>query len=166
MTLFSEVVFWACESLDQTSKMEIIQLFKCLCNVQRLRILNLLQEGPLCVCHLMAILDDQQVAISKQLKYLKTQGLVAAERHAQWMIYRLITPHPPLLIQNLRCLQDLSTDEFDFRNDLNKRRQVIADLAHCGNAAIVELVTDPGTNSTSASPQSFEATQTCGPGCC
>ncbi|MCD8482802.1 MAG: metalloregulator ArsR/SmtB family transcription factor [Verrucomicrobia bacterium] len=56
--------------------MEIISVYKCLCDEQRLRILNLLKAGPLCVCHLMEILETDQVKISKQLKYMKDHGLV------------------------------------------------------------------------------------------
>ena len=56
------------------------RIYKCLCDPLRLRVLNLLQEGPLCVCHLMEILDCDQVRMSKQLRYMKEQGMVDGER--------------------------------------------------------------------------------------
>lgn len=60
--------------------MESIQVYKCLCDETRLRILNLLLEGPLCVCHLAAILGLEQPKISRHLKALKDAGAVETER--------------------------------------------------------------------------------------
>lgn len=106
--------------------MEAVSVYKCLCDVQRLRILNLLQDGPLCVCHLMEILDESQVKISKQLLYMKRLGLLEVERQAQWRIYRLKDPRSPLLEQNLKCLQDLKTDEFPFKKDLRAKSRTLS----------------------------------------
>ena len=113
--------------------MQITQIYKCLCDTQRLRILNLLQAGPLCVCHLMEILGADQVKISKQLRYLKEQGMVRGERRAQWMVYRLSETDNPLLHENLKCLQDLAGEELSFQRDLEKRRKLLASLS--GEAA-------------------------------
>jgi len=38
--------------------MSLIQIYQCLCDQTRLRILNLLGEGPLCVCHFQEILGE------------------------------------------------------------------------------------------------------------
>ena len=108
--------------------MKVIQVYKCLCDELRLRILNLLREGPLCVCHLGAILGCEQVRMSKQLRYMKELGMLASERHAQWMVYRLADARDPLLEQNLRCLQDCAGEELCFAADLRKRREVVAQL--------------------------------------
>lgn len=103
--------------------MEYIQVYKCLCDPLRLRILNLLREGPLCVCQLVEVLGLTQVRVSKQLLYMKRLGLVEAERKGQWMIYRLARPASPLLHENLRCLQDCYRDTLPFREDLRRRRR-------------------------------------------
>ncbi len=104
--------------------MEIIQVYKCFCDLQRLRILNLLKEGPLCVCHLVEILDSEQVKISKQLRYMKEQGMLEDERVAQWKVYRLAEIDHPLLQQNLKCLQDCYGEEIDFDEDNKKRAEI------------------------------------------
>ena len=104
--------------------MEIVQVYKCMCDMQRLRILNLLKEGPLCVCHLVEILDADQVKISKQLRYMKENGMVKAERFAQWMIYSLADPENPLLQDNLKCLQDSFGDHTAFDSDMQKRAKL------------------------------------------
>ncbi|MDP0497575.1 MAG: metalloregulator ArsR/SmtB family transcription factor [Verrucomicrobiota bacterium JB024] len=106
--------------------MSVISIYKCLCDEQRLRILNLLREGPLCVCHLMEILEADQVKISKQLRYMKDLGVVEGERHAQWMIYRLADEGHPLLTENLKCLQDCAGESLALAEDLRKRRAVTA----------------------------------------
>lgn len=106
--------------------MKIIQIYKCFCDLQRLRILNLLKDGPLCVCHLMEILGEDQVKISKQLRYMKDMGMLESERFAQWMIYRLAEPDNPLLLENLKCLQDSYAEQTEFHQDLKKRNQLIA----------------------------------------
>jgi len=107
---------------------KLIQVYKCLCDLQRLRILNLLREGPLCVCHLVEILDTTQVKISKQLRYMKELGMVEAEREAQWMIYRLPAQPHALLLENLKCLQDCAGECPEFRADLKQRKRIIAHL--------------------------------------
>ena len=45
--------------------MSLVQIYQCLCDETRLRILNLLHEGELCVCHIQDILGEPQVKISK-----------------------------------------------------------------------------------------------------
>ena len=108
--------------------MKLIQVYKCLCDGQRLRILNLLREGPLCVCHLVELLDADQVKISKQLRYMKDLGMVEAEREAQWMIYRLPAKPHPLLTENLKCLQDCASECPEFQQDLRNRKRIIASI--------------------------------------
>lgn len=101
--------------------MKVIQIYKCLCDEFRLRVLNLLKEGPLCVCHLVEIMDCDPVKMSKQLRYMKELGMIAGERQAQWIIYRLADPEEPLLSENLKCLQDCAGEELCFSEDSRKR---------------------------------------------
>ena len=108
--------------------MNLLCIYKCFCDRRRLRILNLLREGPLCVCHLMEILEAEQVKISKQLRYMKELGIVEGERQAQWIVYRLTDPDQPLLSENLKCLQDCAGEELCFKSDLKKRRDLIKRL--------------------------------------
>ena len=100
----------------------------CLCDGNRLRILNLLRHGPLCVCHLVEILACDQVKVSKQLRYMKALGMVEGERRAQWIMYRLAQPDHPLLAENLRCLQDCAAEELCFSEDLHKRSLLLKRL--------------------------------------
>lgn len=98
--------------------MRLIEIYQCLCDVTRLRLLNLLQQGPLCVCHFQTVLKEPQVKISKHLGYLKTRGLVEAKREGNWMIYQLPAKASPELKANLACLQDCVREQSVFKADL------------------------------------------------
>jgi ArsR family transcriptional regulator len=103
--------------------MSLIQIYQCLCDETRLRILNLLAQGPLCVCHFQDILEESQVKISKHLAYLKQRGMVEAQRDANWMIYRLPAHPSPELKANLACLQDCARENARFRRDSERLRR-------------------------------------------
>ncbi len=106
--------------------MDLVKIYECLCDRTRLRLLNLLLQGPLCVCHFQAILREPQVKISKHLAYLKGHGLVEAERCANWMIYRLPEKRSQQLAANLACLQDCLREERIFREDAARREKICA----------------------------------------
>lgn len=104
--------------------MDLIKIYECLCDRTRLRILNLLVEGPLCVCHFQDVLREPQVKISKHLGYLRRNGLVEAQRCANMMIYGLPTKRPTQLEANLACLQDCIREERVFRDDAARLRKL------------------------------------------
>ena len=106
--------------------MDLVKIYECLCDRTRLRLLNLLMQGPLCVCHFQEILGEPQVKISKHLSYLKRHGLVEAERCANWMIYRLPEKRSAQLQANLACLQDGLQEERIFRADAARREKLCA----------------------------------------
>ncbi|MEC7119501.1 MAG: metalloregulator ArsR/SmtB family transcription factor [Pseudomonadota bacterium] len=70
------------------------QWFKCLADDTRVRmVLLIVREQELCVCELMAALDESQPKISRHLAQLRACGLLADRRQGQWVYYRL---HPEL----------------------------------------------------------------------
>src|SRR5450432_3163063 len=101
--------------------MSLVQIYQCLCDPTRLRILNLLTAGELCVCHFQEILGEPQVKISKHLAYLRSRGLVESRKEANWVIYRLPAKPARELAANLACLQDCARDNPVFRRDSEKR---------------------------------------------
>src|SRR5688572_11353652 len=105
--------------------MRLIEIYKCLCDETRLRILHLLSHQPLCVCHFQDILEAPQVKISKHLAYLREHALVETRREGTWMVYSLPVKRSAELIANLKCLQDCSGEEPIFRADLRRMRKVV-----------------------------------------
>jgi len=108
--------------------MDLVTIYECLCDKTRLRILNLLIQGPLCVCHIQEILKEPQVKISKHLGYLKTHGLVDVRREANWRIYRLVAKPTKALEANLACLQDCAGEDKLFRRDSEKLKVLRCNL--------------------------------------
>jgi len=71
----------------------IAQLFGSLADETRLRILNLLARGELCVCDLTTVLDIGQSKASRHLAHLRNVGLVEDRRDGVWMYYTLAKPN-------------------------------------------------------------------------
>jgi ArsR family transcriptional regulator len=67
-------------------------LFQALADRTRLRLLNLVADGEVCVCFFVAVLGEPQPKISRHLGVLREAGLVAARRDGKWMHYRLTPP--------------------------------------------------------------------------
>ena len=98
--------------------MQLTQIYECFCDRTRLRILNLLLQTPLCVCHFQEILDEPQVKVSKHLKYLRSRGMVETKQEKNWVIYSLPEKRGRELEANLKCLQDCASGDAEFKRDL------------------------------------------------
>ena len=106
--------------------MKLIQIYQCFCEPTRLRILHLLAQSPLCVCHFQDVLGEAQVKISKHLAYLRSRGLVQTRRSGNWIIYSLPSKLSPELAMNVKCLQDCAQSGAVFRKDLQRLAQLQA----------------------------------------
>lgn len=104
--------------------MNLIRIYECLCDPTRLRILHLLTQTPLCVCHFQEILGEPQVKISKHLAYLRERGMVEAERDQNWMIYSLPKKRDAELQANLKCLALCVQTDPTFKRDLRALAKV------------------------------------------
>src|ERR1043165_5688949 len=67
-------------------------LFKALADRPRLRLLNLMAAGEVCVCFFVEVLGTNQPKISRHLAYLRRAGVVASRREGKWMHYRISHP--------------------------------------------------------------------------
>jgi ArsR family transcriptional regulator len=109
--------------------MEASDIYKCIADPQRLRILNLLEEGPLCVCHLQEILEAPQVKMSKQLAIMKQLGLLESHREGTWMVYSLTLPVNGLIQCNLEYLRGADCQECNqLLQDLCARTKVLSEI--------------------------------------
>lgn len=64
-------------------------LLKALGQPTRLKILELLLDGERCVCEIFPAIKGEQSNISKHLGFLRSQGIVVAERRGMRVFYRL-----------------------------------------------------------------------------
>lgn len=69
--------------------MELIQILKALSDQTRVRILNLLMNGELCVGELEILLCINQSNASRHLSTLKNSSLITYEKNAQWIYYSI-----------------------------------------------------------------------------
>lgn len=83
-------------------------VFESLSDATRRRILALLlNQGELCVCELVAALDQPQPKISRHLAVMREAGLTAMRRDGTWIFYRL---HPELPLWAYRILEIAGRD--------------------------------------------------------
>jgi ArsR family transcriptional regulator, arsenate/arsenite/antimonite-responsive transcriptional repressor len=69
--------------------MELVQVIKALSDETRLRILNLLRFGELCVCDIESTLGVTQSNASRHLEKLRNVKLISFEKRSQWVYYRI-----------------------------------------------------------------------------
>lgn len=68
---------------------QLESLFKALADKTRLRILALLGNNEVCVCHIHDTLGLPQPTVSRHLAYLRRAGLVDTRRDGVWMHYQV-----------------------------------------------------------------------------
>lgn len=73
-------------------KFDAVLFFSALADPTRLRLLNLMRNGEVCVCFFAETLGTNNPKISRHLSYLKRADLVAVRREGKWMHYRLTKP--------------------------------------------------------------------------
>jgi ArsR family transcriptional regulator len=80
-------------------------LFRGFADPTRLRVLNVLVAGELCVCDLVELLGLPQSTVSRHLRYLHRAGLVQVTRDWKFAHYRLATPALPVHRTLLNCVR-------------------------------------------------------------
>ncbi len=66
--------------------------FSALADRTRLRLLNLMRDGEVCVCFFAETLGTNNPKISRHLAYLKRAALVCGRREGKWMHYSISPP--------------------------------------------------------------------------
>ena len=104
-------------------------VYAALADATRLRILSLLGEEEICVCHIHASLDVPQPTASRHLAYLRNAGLVEARREGVWMHYRLAKIENAVVAQVVKAaLHALTHTAIAAKDEKRLHRQVIPQL--------------------------------------
>lgn len=122
--------------MDELKEME--NLFMALADKTRLRLLNLMRDGEVCVCFFVEVLNESQPKISRHLAYLRNSGVVEARRDGKWAHYRIVEPED----ENARrvlldVLKWLGAQE-DMQNDIEKYTTVC-----CTPEMLVQIARTP-----------------------
>ena len=94
------------EAVDLT---DLDALFKGFADPTRIRVLNVLVAGELCVCDVVEILGLPQPAVSRHLAYLRRTGLVVATREWKFAHYRLAEPSHAVHRNLMNCVRSCFT---------------------------------------------------------
>lgn len=77
--------------MDYTNQL-MANLFKAVAHPTRIRILRLLEPGPLCVCEILPQVDSEQSNTSQHLSVLKQSGVLTSRREGTRVIYSVADP--------------------------------------------------------------------------
>ncbi len=97
-------------------------VFRALSDRTRLRILNLLRDGEVCVCDLVAVLGVPQPTASRHLSYLRKAGLVVARKEGLWCHYRLAPATRRFHELLLECLAQCFEEEAQYAKENQRLR--------------------------------------------
>lgn len=102
-------------------------LFRGFADPTRIRILNVLVAGEMCVCDLVDLLDLPQPTVSRHLAYLRRVGLVAVTRASAFAHYRLTEPgnhvHRNLVDCVRTCFTGITSLDAERRRAVRRLRQ-------------------------------------------
>lgn len=88
------------------------ELFRTLGHPVRIRVLEMLQDGPRAVSELLADIEVESSSLSQQLAVLRRAGLVSSTREGSAVVYTLSTPDvAQLLLFGRRILASMWTDQ-------------------------------------------------------
>lgn len=95
-------------------------MFRAFSDRTRLRILHMLREGELCVCHIVDVLGVPQPKASRHLAYLRKAGLVVARKQGHWSYYRLAPARTTFQRKLLDCLSCCFDDVPELAKDAKR----------------------------------------------
>jgi len=104
------------------TKIPVETIFRALSDRTRLRILNLLRGGELCVCDLVDVLDLPQPTVSRHLAYLRNAQLVTARKDGVWQHYRLAPLESPFHKKLLECVAACADESAELTQDTARLR--------------------------------------------
>ena len=99
-------------------------LFMALADRTRLRLLNLMNEGEICVCYFTEVLQEGQPKISRHLAYLRRSGLVETRRQGKWIYYRQTILKDNNAQNILEAVRDWSKADKQMQSDSERFNQI------------------------------------------
>jgi ArsR family transcriptional regulator len=100
--------------------------FRALADRTRLRIVNLLARGSLCVCDIQRILGQPQSSVSRHLALLKAAGLIRDRRDGMRTFYALTAWDTALTRAVLAAIRAHLAVDGDYRSDVEDLRTLRA----------------------------------------
>ena len=95
------------------SEKKIAEMFKALCDENRIKILRLLQTGEKCACRLNEEIDVTQPTMSHHMKVLCDSGIVEGRKEGKWMHYSISREGAKNALELLSSLTKVKIDSDD-----------------------------------------------------
>ncbi len=103
------------------------EMLKAAADPTRLRLLNLLRLGGICVCDLQTVLRVPQPTVSRHLAALRHAGLVTDARRGTRMVYALVSEETSPQLEALYGLLDrCCLQDEQMRTDIARFREAVA----------------------------------------
>lgn len=117
-------------------------LFLALGDKTRLRIINLIRGGEVCVWFFTEILHESQPKISRHLAYLRKAGVVTTRREGKWIYYRIAVPDDPLELAILQGVVDSLDSQPELRGEYGALLEMYAAPVETRQEKYVEEIDD------------------------
>lgn len=102
------------------------ELFRTLGHPVRIRVLEMLQDGPRAVHELLSGIEVESSNLSQQLSVLRRAGLVSSSRDGATVVYTLSTPDiAQLLLYGRRILASMWADQEDMLAELRGSAETV-----------------------------------------
>src|SRR4051812_2762851 len=108
-------------------------MFRAFSDRTRLRILNLLGAGELCVCDIERVLRLPQPKVSRHLAYLRKAGLVVGRKQGLWMHYALAPASGAFHAKLMECLGCCFQDVPELADDARRLGKTCCQSAENNN---------------------------------
>ena len=93
--------------IEESDVTSLAYFFKVFGDATRIKILQALSAGELCVCDIAVVLDMTKSAISHQLRFLREVNLIKARREGKNVFYSLADSHVlTILLQGLEHIKE------------------------------------------------------------
>jgi ArsR family transcriptional regulator, arsenate/arsenite/antimonite-responsive transcriptional repressor len=110
--------------MPNAAKSHVDLVFRAFSDPIRLRILNLVQSGELCVCDLVEVLKLPQPTVSRHLSYLRRAGLVKMREEQSWNFYQLAPARSAFHAKMLECLRTCYRDVPEMAADVTRVKAI------------------------------------------
>lgn len=111
---------------DEAYEKQLETFFMALADKTRLRILNLMSEGEICVAYFTEVLGDSQPKVSRHLAYLRNADIVKTRRDGKWIYYSIRWPDDDGTYEVLRTTLSAMGSDRDLIADRAKYRDLLA----------------------------------------
>ncbi|MFR1906221.1 MAG: ArsR/SmtB family transcription factor [Clostridium neonatale] len=84
------------------------RIFKAFCDENRLMILEMLQTGEKCACHLLDQMNISQSTLSHHMKILCESGIVVSRKEGKWTYYSISSEGSEYAVELLKQLTEVN----------------------------------------------------------